>query len=58
MKWKKFKAKKSMDKLHKIYAERDSVCMGDDCNAPNARSNENLNSTCTLKNDLYDDFEE
>ena len=21
-------------------------------------SNENLNSTCTLKNDLYDDFEE
>ena len=22
------------------------------------RSNENLNSTCTLKNDLYDDFEE
>ena len=23
-----------------------------------ARSNENLNSTCTLKNDLYDDFEE
>lgn len=37
MKWKKFKAKKSMDKLHKIYVERDSVCMGDDCNAPNAK---------------------
>lgn len=23
--------------LNKIHAERDSVCMGDDCNAPNAK---------------------
>lgn len=23
--------------MDQIYAERDSVCMGDDCNAPNAR---------------------
>lgn len=23
--------------FNQIYAERDSVCMGDDCNAPNAQ---------------------
>ena len=32
--------------------------LGDISLATNIWSNENLNSTCTLKNDLYDDFEE